>query len=560
MQNNVMDDRELLRDYVERRSQDAFRQLVDRHLPMVYSAARRMVRDTHLAEDVAQSVFTALAHKAESLSPPQVVGGWLYNTTRHLALHAVRSEQRRREREQTAIVMQTLDLAPDDPRIAEHLEPAMAELDPADRDALVLRYLENRSLRDVGAELGISEDAARMKVNRALERLRGGFERQGVGITSVLLATAITATTAAVPSGLAATISTTALAATVQTSAALATTQAIAMTTLQKILVVAALVTASVTATLLVQHPAQSKLRAENQALRRLQVEQAEQFMAESARLSNQLARVKSQPPPSNGPSAEVLKLRGEVGRLRQEKTASSANAKTGPSALSGLTASPEMRKAFRTQQKAGMAILYKDFAKSMKLPKEQTEQLNDLLADNIMANVDHITTVLRDGQSREEMESLFAGQEAALREKVQAMLGPEGLSQYQEYSRNLLSKFSAEEFKEKLTRDDAIKEAQAMQLAHLVQEETLKVLADSGLSSDYQTLPILNFRNIASAEEAEKNLKLLENIYERAGARAGSFLSAEELAKFAEYRADAITACRAMLLMNRKMMSPGSN
>ena len=148
MQNNAMDDRELLRDYVEGRSQEAFRQLVDRHLPMVYSAARRMVRDAHLAEDVAQSVFTTLAQKAESLVPPQVVSGWLYNTTRHLALHAVRTEQRRREREQTAFAMQTLDLAPDDPRIAEHLEPAMAELDPADRDALVLRYLENRSLRN----------------------------------------------------------------------------------------------------------------------------------------------------------------------------------------------------------------------------------------------------------------------------------------------------------------------------------------------------------------------------------------------------------------------------
>ena len=557
-----MDDRELLREYVERRSQDAFRKLVDRHLPMVYSAARRMVRDAHLAEDVAQSVFTTLAQKAESLGPPRVVGGWLYNTTRHLALHAVRTELRRREREQTAFAMQTLDLAPDDPRIAEHLEPAMSELDPDDRDALVLRYLENRTLRDVGAELGISEDAARMKVNRALERLRAGFERQGVGVTTALLATAITATTAAVPSGLAATITSTALAATaVQTSAAVATTQAIAMTTLQKTLVAAALVAATLTATLLVQQPAQSKLRAENQALRRLQAEQAEQFAAETTRLSNQLAQVRNQlPPPSNGPSTEVLKLRGEVGKLRQEKAAATANAKSGPSALSNVTSSPELRKAFRTQQKAGMAILYKEFAKNLKLPKEQTEQFTDLLADHIMANVDHITTVLREGQSREQMESLFAGQETALHEQIQSMLGPEGLAQYQEYSRNLVSNFTAEEFKEKLTGNDATKEAQAKQLSQLMQEETQKVLADAGLGSDYQTLPILNFRNIASAEQAEKSLKVMDDIYARALARAGSFLNAEELAKFAEFRADAISVQRAALMMNRKMMSPGSN
>lgn len=212
-----MNDHELLREYVGRRSQDAFRQLVGRHLPMVCAAARRTVRDAHLAEEVAQNVFTTLAQKADSLHPPLVIGGWLYHTTRHLAMHAVRTEQRRREREQTALTMQTLDLAADDPRIPDHLEPALAGLAAADRDALVLRYLENRSLREVGAELGLSEDAARMRVNRALERLRAGFERQGVVVTSVFLATAVTATTTAVSAGLATTISTTALALTATT-------------------------------------------------------------------------------------------------------------------------------------------------------------------------------------------------------------------------------------------------------------------------------------------------------------------------------------------------------
>jgi RNA polymerase sigma factor (sigma-70 family) len=203
---NGMDDRELLREYVGRRSQDAFHKLVERHLPMVYSAARRIVHDAHLAEEVAQNVFTTLARKAKSIRPPQVVGGWLYNTTRHLSLNAARGEQRRREREQTAVAMQTIDWVPDDPRLSEHLEPAMAELAEDDRDALVLRYLENRTLRDVGAELGISEDAARMRVNRALERLRAGFSRHGVAVSAVILAGAMTASASAVPSGLAAAI------------------------------------------------------------------------------------------------------------------------------------------------------------------------------------------------------------------------------------------------------------------------------------------------------------------------------------------------------------------
>src|SRR6267143_1162384 len=101
-----MDDRELLDEFVKDQSQSAFRELVERHLPVVYSAARRMVRNSHLAEEVAQAVFTTLAQKAQTIRPPQVLGGWLYNTTRHLAMHAVRTEQRRHEREQVAFAMQ----------------------------------------------------------------------------------------------------------------------------------------------------------------------------------------------------------------------------------------------------------------------------------------------------------------------------------------------------------------------------------------------------------------------------------------------------------------------
>lgn len=206
-----MDDRDLLDQFVKAHSQGAFRELVERHLPVVYSAAQRLVRDPHLAEEVAQSVFTMLAQKADSIRPPQVLGGWLYNTTRHLAMHAVRTEHRRRERETTAFAMQSLDQTPEDPGLTEHLEPALAELDAEDRDALVLRFLANRALREVGAELGVSEEAARKRVSRALERLRLALEHRGVTATGVLLATALTATTFTVPAGLGATITTTAL-------------------------------------------------------------------------------------------------------------------------------------------------------------------------------------------------------------------------------------------------------------------------------------------------------------------------------------------------------------
>jgi RNA polymerase sigma factor (sigma-70 family) len=207
-----MEDRELLSEYVKGGSQGAFRELVERHLPVVYSTARRMVNDSQLAEEVAQNVFTTLAQKASSIQSSQVLGGWLYNTTRNLALHAMRSEQRRRAREQTAFVMQSLDQKDEAPDITQHLEPAMEELEADDRDALVLRFLGNRGLREVGLQLGISEEAARKRVNRALDRLRGVLERRKISVTGAILVGALTASTVATPSGLGATISSTALA------------------------------------------------------------------------------------------------------------------------------------------------------------------------------------------------------------------------------------------------------------------------------------------------------------------------------------------------------------
>ena len=310
-----MDDRQLLNLFGESQSQDAFRQLVDRHLPMVYSAARRMVHDSHLAEEVAQNVFTALAQKAESIRPPQVVSGWLYNTTRHFAMHAVRGEQRRREREQTAVVMQALDFSPDDSRLAEHLEPAMAELDADDRDALVLRYLENRPLRDVGAELGISEDAARMRVNRAIERLRTAFQRRDVTVTAVLLATAMTASTGAVPVGLGAAIATASLA--TVTTATLAQTAVITVNWLNAkavaVVLGAAVLAGSGTYLAMQQRVANADASARAALVQQEQLTSARDEARAAAQAREQeLESLRKE-------VAELPRLRGEVTRLRGE-------------------------------------------------------------------------------------------------------------------------------------------------------------------------------------------------------------------------------------------------
>ena len=116
----------------------------------------------------------------------------------------------------------------------------------------------------------------------------------------------------------------------------------------------------------------------------------------------------------------DVLRLRGEVGRLRQENAAMGSS-----SALSKVTAKAESRKLLRDQQKLGMGMIYKGFAKQMNLTKDQTDKLNDLLADHIMEDVGQVTTVLRDKPPAQQLNALFAAQEAALQDQVQALARP---------------------------------------------------------------------------------------------------------------------------------------
>jgi len=315
---------------------------------------------------------------------------------------------------------------------------------------------------------------------------------------------------------------------------------------------IAAAVVVAVAIPVAMQVQSNRKLRAENEALR-AQAAQIEQLSAENARLAK-LAQGSGAPTPaaSNDPSREMLKLRGEVGRLKTE-----ANAPK-PSPLSAVISDPETRRMIREQQKMGMGMIYKEFGTRMKLSPELSQKFVDLLADDIMENVDHVGALLRDGKSREEIDQVFTAQEAAMLEKVKALLGPEELSQYQDYTKNLAGFLTAEQFKGEMSGDKAAKNEKSKQLYEVMQQETQAVLDELGLSADFQTLPILNFRNIASEQEAERNLRLMETIYERAARRVPSFLNPDEVKKFDEFRAIAVSNSRAALTMNRRMMAPG--
>jgi len=192
-----MDDCQLLADYTEHGSETAFHTLVSRHLSFVYSAAFRQVNDPQLAEEVSQAVFILLARKAGSFRRSVVLTGWLFRTTRFVATRALRSEQRRQRREQEAFEMQQLT-TPDDnwQRIAPVLDEAVARLGETERNAVLLRFFNDKSHRETAAALGISEDAAKKRVARALEKLRHFFAARNVTLSVAVLGSAIAANAA----------------------------------------------------------------------------------------------------------------------------------------------------------------------------------------------------------------------------------------------------------------------------------------------------------------------------------------------------------------------------
>jgi RNA polymerase sigma factor (sigma-70 family) len=312
---NDISDHQLLREYLERRSESAFGEVVRRHIDLVYSAALRMVRDAHLAEDVTQNTFLALAQHASQLTAHPVLSGWLHCTTRNLAAKCVRAEVRRRAHEQEAAAMN--ELLANEPEalwknIAPHLDDALAELGDADRDALLLRYFERKSAREMGQIFGTSEEAAQKRVSRAVERLRESFSKRSVEISASALVVIISANAVkASPSGLAAVVST----ALARHLIATVTTKQIAISWITMKLTTGIIIGAVTAAavTYLVMHNKAKHLERQNQDLAAQQHTPPPNQDASPAPGKTEDAAV----PQTD--SSEILRLRGQVGVLRQQ-------------------------------------------------------------------------------------------------------------------------------------------------------------------------------------------------------------------------------------------------
>ncbi|MEY2429128.1 MAG: hypothetical protein QOJ40_2013, partial [Verrucomicrobiota bacterium] len=318
-------DLDLLNRYARDHAEDAFTEIVRRHLDLVHSAAFRQVRSLELDEEVAQSAFTDLARNARRLAPDTILTAWLYQVTRRTAIDVVRREARRQLRERIATEMNAMNATANDwTSIEPPLEEAMHALDETDRAAVLLRYFENKSLREVGQALGASDDAAQKRVSRAVERLREFFTKHGVTIGASGLVVAISANAVqAAPAGLAVTISTAVTAATVT----IATHTTMHWLNLKSAAAILAAAVVAGTGAHLVKQSETTRLRNQNQNL-----------IAERERLTNELGATLASAAANRGEierlqknQAELLRLRGEVGQMRRQLESQKAQVEPPP-------------------------------------------------------------------------------------------------------------------------------------------------------------------------------------------------------------------------------------
>lgn len=310
----MIEDSELLLRYAKETSEAAFAELVQRHVNFVYACAlRRVGGDVHLAEDVTQQVFTVLACSAAALARREVLSGWLYTTARNASAQVVRSERRRQARETEVQIMNELTFSSahdaEWKRLRPVIDDALDRLSDDDRQAVLLRFFEAKSFADVGAKLRLTENTARMRVERALDKLRTLLERRGVTSTTAALAVALAnEAVVAAPAGLVATVTGAVLAGASAGGGAWATLMS--MTKLQ-VGIASALALAGATGFVIqasdaaaLQHEL-TELRQQNQTTAAMQSENA------------QLARGASEAEAVRVQTTELAQLRDEAAALR---------------------------------------------------------------------------------------------------------------------------------------------------------------------------------------------------------------------------------------------------
>lgn len=426
----MIDDAELLRRYAEEHDEEAFAVLVQQRLPLVYGVARRRLGgDGALAQDVAQRVFADLAAKAGALCRHPALVAWLFASTRYAAAQLARTEQRRRTREERAVDMS------DEPKAAEidwdRVRPVIDEmidgLATRDREAVILRFFEGRAWTEIGTRLRLSEDGARSRVERALEKLRAHLARRGVRSTTAALGLALVGQAqAAVPAGLAAAVTQGALAG-VGTVGATGVAAWVAFMNTGKMVGIASVLLVATVVVGVREH-----LRADAaERVRDEQVEARAQWQKRAEDAERRAAAIAA---------TTVKPAAGSQTTIAQPATATDAAAEAeARAALDRLaTSDPELQQLYVRQQTVRHRSTYGPFYRSAGLNPEQIERFERAMAEYAQATIDVPVSAMVQGVSKNDsavgtlMERAVAERNRELRE----VLGEAGFTAWSDFDR----------------------------------------------------------------------------------------------------------------------------
>lgn len=431
----MIEDAELLRRYATDRSEAAFAELVRRRVDLIYAVARRQCGgDTHLAEEVTQRVFVDLARKARALAGRTVISGWLYRSAQFAASDAVRAERRRRAREQEDFLMKETTTRPSGGHSGEEagmerlrplLDAALGELSEADRDAVALRFFEERPWAEVAGALGLKEDAARKRVARALDSLQGLLARRGITSTAAALGGALGGQAAlAAPGGLAASVTASAMAGSVAEMGALGWCMA-AFMKITKLTVGAVAVVLAVAVGFGVRE--QLRAREANGAMATITAER-DRLMALLLK-SEERARQKS-------PETKAIVVAGSAvaKALTTEEIDAAAEAE-----LDQLVAgNPELQQLYVRQQTMRSRSRYGAFYRLAGLTPAQIEKFELALAERAQAAIDFPPVAVAQGLKKSDPAVLKLSSEAeeAKARALREVLGDTAYSELQNYER----------------------------------------------------------------------------------------------------------------------------
>ncbi|MBI5381781.1 MAG: sigma-70 family RNA polymerase sigma factor [Opitutae bacterium] len=428
----MSNDAELLRRYAVEGDDDAFTELVRRHIDFVHAAALRQTHDPHRAKDVTQLVFSDLARKAGALSRRTELVGWLFTSARYASLKVLRTEARRVRREQEAHMAEQLNGAAESGTNWAELRPvldkALSELNTRDRDAILLRFFQDRSLAEVGAALQLTEEAARKRIERALDRLHARLAQRGITSTAAALGAALThQAVVAAPAGLAASVASTALTQAATAGGIGALIGALQFMSMTKTITGIAAITGMLAIGTAIYEARQTREleRARNAASQTYatatqRLETLRQRLDNAERAASPLNTTEVRPAqPARPASASALSTQTQAALERGRQF---------------LAAHPEATAWIHAYQKASFDRQYGPFCRSIQLTPEQTARLETLIQG-------HQTLSFNQPDGKLLTFTFGAGPTATSNQELRALLGDENYARFTDYSRGIGSR-----------------------------------------------------------------------------------------------------------------------